>query len=80
MRIAFYGRLGETVGREIELSGLAGRTIADVRRAIAEKYPPAAVEIMSPRVRAYLNDAAVSEDQVIGPDDEAAFLPPVSGG
>lgn len=80
MRIAFYGRLGETIGREIELTGHACQTVADVRRAIAEKYPSAAAEIISPRVRAYLNDAAASEMQVIGPHDEAAFLPPVSGG
>jgi molybdopterin converting factor small subunit len=51
-----------------------------LRRSLAEQYPRLAVDLLSPRVRACVNDEIVGEDHTIRTDDEIALLPPVSGG
>lgn len=80
MKITLYGKLGEAIGREISLGELAGWTVWQVRRTLAEQHPGLASDLLSPRVRACVNDSIVGEDRVIGPGDELALLPPVSGG
>ena len=80
MRISLYGKLGEVIGREISLAEIAGRTVAHVRRTLAEQHPRLAADLLSPRVRACVNDAIVGDDHVIQSADDVALLPPVSGG
>ena len=80
MRITLFGKLGEAIGREISVDDMAGRTISDVRRSLAVQHPRHAADLLSPRVRACVNDVIVDENRVIEPDDELALLPPVSGG
>ena len=80
MKITLYGKLGEALGREISLDEIAGRTVGDLRRALAEQHPRLAADLLSPRVRACVNDAMVGEDFAIRAGDEVALLPPVSGG
>jgi sulfur-carrier protein len=72
-KIAFYGKLAERIGREveIELPG-EGCTIA----ALRARFEGADRET----VRACVNDQTVSEDFVVGPGDSVDFLPPLSGG
>lgn len=80
MKITLYGKLGEAIGREISVDDMAGRTVSDLRHRLAEQHGALAADLLSPRVRACVNDAVVEEDRVIGPNDELALLPPVSGG
>ena len=76
-----FGKLGELAAREVCLEpGPDLATMADVRQALARAYPAASADLLSPRVRGCVNDAMVSDSHPIGPGDEIALLPPVSGG
>ena len=81
LKIVFFGKLAETVGREVALDhGAAGTTIAQLRQALAARYPAAASDLLSQRVRACINDRIADDAEEVGPCDEVALLPPVSGG
>jgi sulfur-carrier protein len=72
-KIAFYGKLAERIGREIEIDLPAeGCTIAALR-ARFDRLDRATV-------RACVNDETVDEDHVVRAGDRVDFLPPLSGG
>ena len=78
MRIRLYGRLADTIGPEIELSGADGCSVADVRRQLAAIYGQLAPALG--RSRAVMSDRLVHDEQLVGETDALEFLPPVSGG
>ncbi|GGE00196.1 hypothetical protein GCM10011515_19990 [Tsuneonella deserti] len=81
MKIFLFGKLGELIGREVNFEPEPGTaTISDVRQALARAHPAASDDLLSPRVRACVNDAMVSDRHPVAADDEIALLPPVSGG
>lgn len=80
MRILFYGRLADVLGRELKLAVEGACSIADLRERIASQHPEAAEPIRSKRVRACIGDSIVSESHVFRPGEEVEFFPPVSGG
>lgn len=80
MRILFYGRLADLLGREVDLDAEAGSSIAHVRRRLASEYPGSGADLMGRRVVACVGGSVVRDDYVIGDQDEIEFLPPVSGG
>lgn len=72
-KIAFYGKLAETIGREIEIELPAGGcTIAALRTRFDG--------LDRATIRACVNDEMVGEDHVVMPGDRVDFLPPLSGG
>lgn len=78
-RLVFLGRLEDLAGTGELVVPLAEPTpLAD----LVVMLPPFVAEALEgPRVRLALNGLiAPREGLVIGPDDELAFLPPVSGG
>lgn len=80
MKILLFGRLADSLGREIELDSRGPRTIGDVRRELARLHPGAAGDLVATRARAWVNDEMSPEDRLVGPADEIALLPPLSGG
>jgi molybdopterin converting factor small subunit len=81
MKVLLFGKLGELVGREVSLEPSPGlATMAGVRKALARAYPAASADLLSPRVRACVNDAVVSDSYPIAAGDEIGLLPAVSGG
>lgn len=80
MKVLLFGGLGARLGREVELDLGGSPTIADVRRALARLHPGAAGDLAATRTRACVNDELALEDRLVGPADEIAFLPPLSGG
>lgn len=80
MRILFYGRLADALGREMELDEPSGGTIRDLRQRIAAENPEAAQALSSQRVRACIGGSLMLDDATVGPDDSVEFLPPLSGG
>lgn len=79
--ISLYGKLSETIGREVQFScEPAPATIAELRRALAAQYPGTSADLLSPRLRACVNDLLVGDEHVVAPGDAVALLPPVSGG
>ena len=80
MRILFFGSLGASLGRELLLDLRGPRTVADVRRELVRLHPHSAGDLDAARARACVNDAMSEEEHLVGPADEIAFFPPLSGG
>ena len=80
MRISLFGKLGDLIAREISFDEGHAATVGALREALAQAYPDAADDLLSPRVRACVNDKVVSDSETLAPGDEVALLPPVSGG
>ena len=81
MKIGLFGRLAESIGREIDLELMpADRSVADVRRRLADLYPDSAGDFGSRTVRACVDEAIVPDSHPIGPGQKLEFLPPLSGG
>jgi sulfur-carrier protein len=72
-KIAFYGKLAERIGREVDVDLPAGGCTIAALRVRFEGLDRATV-------RACVNDATASEDHVVMPGDRVDFLPPLSGG
>jgi sulfur-carrier protein len=80
-RILLFGRLSELAGvSEIDHSG--GTKLSQLVASLATDYPDLVAALNDKTTRAALNLQLVpiGGDPVIGPSDELAFLPPVSGG
>jgi molybdopterin synthase sulfur carrier subunit len=58
---------------------LPGDTVGEVLRAARERYGAAFGEVLR-TCRVWVNGEPVGEDSPVGPHDEVAILPPVSGG
>lgn len=58
---------------------LPGATVADVLRSACDRYGPGFAEVLA-TCRVWVNGESVPEQTRVGPDDEVAVLPPVSGG
>jgi molybdopterin converting factor small subunit len=80
MRILFFGKLRDSLGDERELAAEPGETVAALRRRLADLHPAAAGDLMSPRLRACVDDTIVGDDFVVAGHDRVELLPPLSGG
>ena len=58
---------------------LPGHTVAEVLDAARERYGVAFGDVLA-TCRIWVNGESVGDQTVIGPHDEVAILPPVSGG
>lgn len=79
MRIRMFGRLGDVAGREFAFEGMAG-TVAELRRALAQRHPALADDLLGSFVRACVADTLVADDHPLADGDEVEFFPPLSGG
>lgn len=79
MKIHFYGRLAESLGRDIEVEAPNSCSIADLRQRLATEYPHAA-DALGHRARAFVGDIVVADSHIIRPGESVEFFPPVSGG
>lgn len=79
MRVKLFAGLREKAGAgEIPLDLPEGATVEDLAAALARAIPEAAPLLGS--VRYAVNCAFAGPGTVIGPQDEVAVIPPVSGG
>ena len=79
MKIHFYGRLAESVGREIEVDVPESCSVSELRALLATEYPRAA-NALGHRVRALVGDIVVADRHIVRSGDSVEFFPPVSGG
>lgn len=79
MEVLFFGKLGELVGRSVALDA-APATVAELRTAVAERFPAARGELLRPSLRACVGDALVGEDFPLAGVAAVEFFPPLSGG
>ncbi|HEX6783485.1 MAG TPA: MoaD/ThiS family protein [Sphingomicrobium sp.] len=77
LKVVFYGRLTDLIGREVGLDA-ADCSVAEIRRHLAANHPAAAEALA--RSRALIGSAVVEDDRRVGAEEELEFLPPVSGG
>jgi molybdopterin converting factor subunit 1 len=81
MRIQFFGRLGDRIGRETEVELPAEvRNVADLRQLLARLKPEVGGEFLGKTLRACVDDAIVDDEHPVSADSEIAFFPPLSGG
>jgi molybdopterin converting factor small subunit len=80
LRILFYGRLADVIGREVQVDAAAGCSIAQLRRRLTADHPNADRTLQDGRIRACVDDAVVDDDYIVTATDKVEFLPPVSGG
>ena len=81
MKILFFGRLAERVGREVEFDLPAeGCSVAVLRQLLCTALPAAAEELARPSNRACIDRTVVAESAHVLPSHEVAFVPPLSGG
>jgi molybdopterin converting factor small subunit len=79
MRIRFYGRLADSMGRELELDVAGECSVVELRRRLSDEFPDAA-DAFQRNVRACVGDTIVADNHVLRTTDQVEFFPPVSGG
>lgn len=81
VKVLFFGRLGERLGREREFDLPDGDcTVAELRRRLAALDADLADALGDHDVRVCIDGAIVPETAVVRPIAEIAFIPPLSGG
>jgi molybdopterin converting factor small subunit len=80
VKVAFYGRLAETVGTELDIDAPPGCSIEELRNMVIAEHPDADETLRNKRSRACVGDAIVHDSYVIDAAEKVEFLPPVSGG
>lgn len=79
VKVRLFARLRDLAGTgELTCEIGAGARVADVWRAVVERYPAAGPHGSS--VSAAVNAEYARMDAAVSAGDEVAFLPPVSGG
>jgi molybdopterin converting factor small subunit len=79
VKIVLYGRLADSLGRELRMDVGDSCTISSVKERIIRDQPVAA-ETLKRSSRAVVGGLLVSDDQVVGGEETIEFLPPLSGG
>jgi molybdopterin synthase sulfur carrier subunit len=78
VQVLFLGQLQDLAGTPATaISVRAGDTIGSLIQSL---NPALAAVLTSDRVRVALNGALTTNEAILSPGDEIAFLPPVSGG
>ena len=82
IRVLFFASLREALGREAaEVSTAGPLSISDlVARLVDELGEEARAALTAESVRVAVNQEITSGNVEVYPDDEVAFLPPVTGG
>ena len=80
MKVLFYGRLADLLGREMEVEAPASCSIAELRGRVIADHPNVRQTLEHGRVRACVGDAVVDDRFMVTATDTVEFLPPVSGG
>lgn len=77
-RVVLLGRLRDIAGwRE---KSVDAATLSGVRAALSVENASLGEALAGPAVQAAVNKTLTREDAALGPADEVAFLPPMSGG
>lgn len=75
-KILFFAHLRDAVGQEVVELDAKGKTVAELKQLISEKYE--AVNLGN--VMTAINEEFASNEEMINEGDAVAFIPPVSGG
>lgn len=79
VRIRLFAVARQLAGRpEVVVSVDGPATVSDVRRALGLAVPELAPVL--PRLKMAVGNEYADDERSVGPDDEVAVIPPVSGG
>jgi len=77
--VKFFGKISEPMGTEISFEiPPSGLVVSELRIALAEAFDCA--DIRHPSIRAAINETISGEADYAMPEDDIAFLSPLSGG
>ena len=77
--VKFFGKISEPMGTQVSLEiPPAGLAVRDLRDALAEAF--GCEDIRHPSIRAAINETISTEADCAMPQDDIAFLSPLSGG
>jgi molybdopterin synthase sulfur carrier subunit len=79
-RVLLFGRLQDVAGWRARDVDLPTRRASELRAHLAEEDPTLGEALGAASIAFVLNGVVRKDDPEIAPDDEAAFLPPMSGG
>lgn len=80
MQVGLFGRIGDLLGREVEIDAAGAATVTDLRRLLASNFPEAADEIAGTALKAAIGDRMVEDGHSLIGVDRVEFFPPLSGG
>ena len=79
VEVLLFGAAADRAGtRKVHLDVEESTTLAEVWLLLAERYP--GLSSMRDTLAFAINGEYARMDEAVGPDDEVAVLPPVSGG
>ena len=79
VRVLYFGIVRERIGKREELVDLSERaTVGDLLAELSKRYAP--IETGAGSIRVAVNQEYVDLTTVLSENDEAAIIPPVSGG
>ncbi len=77
--VKFFGKISEPMGAQVSFSiPPPGLAVCDLRIALAEAFK--CDELRHPSIRAAINETISTETDCAMPEDDIAFLSPLSGG
>jgi sulfur-carrier protein len=81
IQLRFFASLRETLGDHADFVADTSTSVAAVRDALIARGEPWASSLARGRaVRCAVNKTLCEEAAIVGPGDELAFFPPVTGG
>jgi len=78
MTVHFFGKLADSISRQIDLDLAAPCTVGELRAQLDRAFPGAG--LADQRVRACVAGAIVGDDTLLPPGEAVEILAPVSGG
>ena len=79
-KVLMLGRLRDVAGWRERTFDTLPATLSALRALLAQEDPALGEALAGKGVQAAVNKSVVRADTAIGPGDEIAFLPPMSGG
>lgn len=76
INVLYFAHLKEIAGQESEQYDVAGKTVAELKQIISEKYQ---MKGLSSAMTA-VNEEFADDETTLAEGDSVAFIPPVSGG
>ncbi|QIK79508.1 MoaD/ThiS family protein [Sphingomonas piscis] len=79
MQVRFFGKFAAEIGEIIEVDVDPG-TVADLKEALAQRFPASGADLRGARTLACVADAIVPDDYRLDGVEAVEILAPVSGG
>ncbi|MBM4761599.1 molybdopterin converting factor subunit 1 [Bacillus sp. B15-48] len=76
VKVLFFAHLRDEAGEESVSIDAAGKTVAEVKQIVAEKYGLQKLD----QAMTAINEEFAPNEEVVKEGDVVAFIPPVSGG